>query len=72
MGMISTVLKIKAYEGTIFFPGLFFYLYIRAPTQKTQKTENPNPKTPNHHKWEKIRKKYKELPWEKYSHMKQG
>ena len=41
--------------GTIFFPGLFFYVYIESPNPKTQKaphhrpqtpsTENPNPKT---------------------------
>ena len=42
---------------------------------KTPSTENPNPKnpvqafnpkTPNHHKWEKMRKKCRELPSKKY------
>ena len=37
---------------------------LKTPTSKTQ-SNTPTPKPKNHHKWAKIRKFYKELPWEK-------
>ena len=44
-----------------FFPRVILIcLYKEPQPQKPQMASPPNHKTPNHHKWAKMRKKYKE------------